>query len=450
MSVWHSPVFMTWGAWGARALSFVTLLPLTLALLPAEEVAVWFLFFSMQTLAALVDFGFAPTFVRAVAYANAGAGSPGMDAVIRTMRSVYARVALAGAFLAAVPGTFALWNPIAQLREPSHAWLAWAMMACATVIWLRSLKYWAFLHGSERTAVLRRAEIAVGLSSLAVSCAVLLAGGGLAGLACIHLAAAVAGYALNRALARRHAPAGAWDGPASAQPAVMHTVFPAAWRSGLGASITYGVVQGSGVFYAQLAAAAEVASYLLALRLMQEMGAVSSVPLSARLPALARLYADGRRAEVVALAGRGMLWGNWLFLGGVAALGVAGEGLLASIGGRTAFVPGEVWWLLGAAFLVERIGTLHLELYGTTNRVAVHVANGVCGLVMIAAMALAYRWLGVAGLPLGMLAAYAGFYTPFSMRQSYRAFGLAARFDLAASAAPLAICLGVLLAVLAR
>ena len=68
ISVWQSPGFMTWGAWGARALSLVTLLPLTLALLPAEEVAAWFLFFSVQTLVSLVDFGFAPTFVRAVAY----------------------------------------------------------------------------------------------------------------------------------------------------------------------------------------------------------------------------------------------------------------------------------------------------------------------------------------------------------------------------------------------
>ena len=452
MSVWQSPVFMTWGAWGARALSFVTLLPLTLALLPAEEVAAWFLFFSVQTLVSPVDFGFAPTFVRAVAYANAAGGAgAAMRPVIRTMRSVYARVALVGALLAAGPGTLALWGPLAQVREPAHAWLAWAMMALATVIWLRSLMYWAFLHGSERTAVLRRAEMAVGLVSLAASCGVLLTGGGLLGLACMHLAAAAAGYAVNRSLALRLAPPGAWSGPASIERETMRTVAPAAWRSGLGASITYGVIQGSGVFYAQLATPAEVASYLLALRLMQMMSEVCSVPFSARLPVLARLYADERRAELVATAAHGMRWANWLLVGGIAVLGVAGEGLLALLGGRTSFVPGEIWWLLGTAVLVERIGTMHLDLTSTTNRVVLHIANGVSGLVMIAAMALGYRWLGVAGLPLGMLAGYAGFYTPFGLWHSYRAFGLGAgRFDLAASAAPLVACLGALAIALHR
>ena len=413
-------------------------------MLPAEEVAAWFLFFSVQTLVSLVDFGFAPTFVRAVAYANVGGGADAaMRPVIRTMRSVYLRVALVGALLAAVPGTLALWGPLAQVREPVHAWLAWAMMALATVIWLRSLMYWAFLHGSEHTALLRRAEMAVGLVSLAASCGVLLAGGGLLGLACMHLAAAATAYAVNRTLARRLAPAGAWTGPASMEREVMQTVAPAAWRSGLGASITYGVIQGSGVFYAQVATPAEVASYLLALRLMQVLGEVSGVPFSARLPVLARLYADGLRAELLAIAAQGMRWGNWLLLGGIATLGLAGERLLALIGGRTPFVPGEVWWLLGTALLVERIGTMHLELYGTTNRIVVHIANGVCGVLMIGAMALGYRSLGMAGLPLGMLAGYAGFYTPFGLWHSYRAFGLSAgRFDLVASAAPFAACLG--------
>jgi O-antigen/teichoic acid export membrane protein len=451
-SAWHSPVFTTWGSLGARMLGFAAVLSLMLALLPEAEVAAWFLFFGLNALIALIaDFGFTVTFIRAVAYANAKReGGGAMEPVIRTMRALYSRIALAAVLLAALPGTAALWGPLAQVRVPAQAWWAWALMALSGVVVLHGAMYAAFLQGSERIAIFRRSEMVVVLAALGASCAVLLLGGGLAGLACVHLAAAVAGYVRNRSLAVRAAPAGAWGGTAGVDPDVMRTVVPAAWRSGLGVVATYGAIQGSGVAYAQLAAPAEVASYLLALRLMQALGDTASVPFNAKLPALARMYADGRSAELIATAARGMLWVNWLFVCGIAAIGLTGASLLAFIGSRTPFVASEVWWLLGTALLVERIGAMHLQLSSTTNRIVWHIANGISGLLMIGAMALGYAWLGVAGLPLGMLAAYAAFYAPFSMRHSYRAFGLTPAFDFAASAAPLALCAGGLLVVLAR
>lgn len=58
---------------------------------------------------------------------------------------------------------------------------------------------------------------------------------------------------------------------------------------------------------------------------------------------------------------------------------------------------------MGLAALVERIGTLHLQLYTTTNHIVWHVANGVTGIIPLCPIPLAYWYLGVIGLPLGML-----------------------------------------------
>jgi hypothetical protein len=250
----------------------------------------------------------------------------------------------------------------------------------------------------------------------------------------------IAGNEANRRAAVRWSPPDAWRGSAARDPAVWREVAPAAWRSGLGVLLNQGAIQGSGLVYAQLAAPAEVAAYLLALRVMQGLSEVAGVPFYIRLPAMARLYAEKNAPALAASAARGMLWANWLLVAGVLALAWAGASLLAAIGSRTPFVAPAVWWMLATAILVERIGAMHLQLYSVTNRVLWHIANGVAGVLMICTMPPAYLALGLPGLPLGMLIGYAAFYTPFSMACSYRAFRLKPlQVDLAASAVPLAL-----------
>ncbi|OGI40850.1 MAG: hypothetical protein A2V91_00650 [Candidatus Muproteobacteria bacterium RBG_16_64_10] len=451
LSAWRSPALMSWGSLGVRVIGFVLVLPLALRHLPVEEIAVWFLFLSLIALQGLADFGFAPTFVRAVAYARAGreAGAERVDAVIRTMRYVYVRLALASLALISVVGGVALWGPISQVREPAQAWSAAALMALGGAFGIRAAMFAVYLQGAERIAAFRRREIVAGLAMVAASSLVLVSGGGLLGLSCVSLAGALAGSALNRALAVRLSPPGTWAAAASPDMEVMRSVWPPAWRSGLGVLMTFGAIQGSGVVFAQLAPPIEVASYLLAQRLMQALSEFASVPFYTRLPGLARMFAEARSAELLTDAGRGMLRANWLLVAGIVGLGSIGVPLLALIGSRTPFAAADLWWLLGTAVLVERIGAMHLQLYSTTNRIVWHIANGVAGILMICAMPFAYRSFGVLGLPLGMLIGYAAFYAPFSMACSYRAFRLnPAQIDLAASAAPLAVVVAGLLAAL--
>lgn len=441
LRLWQSPALMSWGSLGVRGLGFLLLLPLLLRWLRAEELALWFLFLGLLALQGLADFGFAPTFMRAVAYARARPGDAGaLDAVVRTMRFVYARLTLAGLVLVCAAGALVLSRPIAQLGDPGQAWLAAALMALAGGFTQRTLMYSSCLQGAERIEVYRRIEIVVGLAVTVGSALVLVAGGGILGIASVHLAGAVAASEANRQAAMRVASPDAWRGRAAPDPGVLGSIVPPAWRSGLGVLLNQGAIQGSGLVYAQLAAPAEVAAYLLALRVMQVWSEVAGVPFYTRLPGLARMYAEGRSAELAASAARGMLGANWLLVAGVIALAVAGAPLLEAIGSRTPFVAPAVWWMLATAILVERIGAMHLQLYSTTNHVVWHIANGIAGVLMILAMPPAYLSLGLPGLPLGMLLGYAAFYTPFSMACSYRAFSLSPlRVDLAASATPLAV-----------
>ena len=88
--------------------------------------------------------------------------------------------------------------------------------------------------------------------------------------------------------------------------------------------------------------------------------------------------------------------------------------------------PAAVTWaLLAAAFLVERFGAMHIQLYSTTNHIIWHKANGVSGsLYLIISLAL-LPFAGVNAFPLGILVAYLAFYSWYAPLHVYRAF----RFD---------------------
>ena len=62
--------------------------------------------------------------------------------------------------------------------------------------------------------------------------------------------------------------------------------------------MTYGLVQASGILYAQVGTAASIASYLLALSLIQTVSQFSQAPFYSKLPAFARLFAEGKKSEL--------------------------------------------------------------------------------------------------------------------------------------------------------
>ncbi len=447
---------MTWASLGVRVLGLVVLLPLVLSRLPAGPANLWFLFVSLGTLLNLADFGFSPTFVRIVAYtrshgdatdeASSTPATPAIVAaardnpqgVITTMRHIYRRVVGTGIAIVLVGGTAAVWKPIDVAGGEPSFWVAWGLVIAASALRLKSMQYSAYLQGIEQIALLRRWEGIAGLVTTGIACVVVAAGGDLLALVAVTQLGAAIQALIIRGLAIRQAPDDAWRGPVAADAALMRDIWPAAWRSGVGALLSAGVVQVTGIVYAQLAPPSQSASYLLALRLIDTIRVFSNVPFYTRLPQLAKLYASQDVPTSISVAKTGMLATNWIIVIGVVTVAVAGQPLLGLIASQTPFVAELVWLLLGVALLVERIGAMHLQLYSVSNRIVWHVANGVSGLLMICVMPLAYRMLGLVGFPVSLLVGYAGFYTPYSVALSYRSFSLRlSHIDLTASLIPL-------------
>ena len=439
--IWDSPTMMTWGSFFSRSLSLIIVLPLILTRLSTEEIALWYLFMTIISFQMLVDVGFSPTFSRVIAYAMGGANiddlkSPKgqnngqanwetLELICSEMRGIYFRLGLLWPVLLVVFGTLALIKPVSHVQNTFSAWSAWGVILIVSTVTLRGNIYSAYLQGTNYIALLRRWEAITSLGAIVTSFLVLILGGKLLGLVVAHQGWQLLNILRNRWLSRV-----VEDGhfknfsKRKQNKKVFDAVWPSAWRSGVGHFMTYGLIQASGILYAQVGTVASIASYLLALRLIQTVSQFSQAPFYSKLPVFARLFAENKRSAVVALAKRGMRLSYWCYVAGFIGLGIAGEPLLKFIGSNADFPDSLLWSLLGLAFFVERYGAMHLQLYSITNHIIWHIANGVSGIIYIFVSLIIFQFIGVYAFPVGIIAGYLGFYSWYSAIHSYRAFKL--------------------------
>ena len=456
--IWDSPTITTWASVAVRGLSLLLVLPLLLTRLTTEEIAVWYLLTTVLGLQFVAD-GFAPTFSRGIAYAmggateigdlrqvaQAGGSGPNWDLVGRiwhTMHAVYRRLSVLLVLGLASVGTFAMHRPISSLQDPSRGWLAWAVVVVACGVALQGSAFSAYLQGVNEIALLRRWEALMLVAGILTSVIVLLAGGGLLALILGTQLWALVGIVRNWQLCRfvqegrlrRSAGTGA-------DATLLRAMWPNVWRSGLGVSFSRGMTLASGLIYAQIAKAPDLAAYLLAFRFVQVVSDLSNAPFYSKLALLARLRAEGRLQEQLAVAQRGMRLAFWMFVTGFWTVGLGADPFLTFIGSRAEFVPPLLWGLLGLAFFVERFGAMHLQLYSTTNHIIWHVANGMTGAIYLLVSLAALPSLGVYAFALAFLVGNAGFYAWYSALHSYRTFRIGLRFESTTAMPPLAAML---------
>ena len=460
--LWHSPTFTTWGSLGVRLASVVLLLPFVLVRFSPEEVAVWQLITALFMLGLILDYALAPTFTRLMSYARAGlapaqmgkllpgagrgavdtaAADASMVAVFGTMRWLYPRLAVLVLALLSTLGTWGLVTPINHLSHPAAAWLAWCIVLISFYVALWGGCYSAALQGMDSIAPVRRWEIAFGAVQVSNCLVVLWLGGGLLQLIATYQVWTVIGVLRNRFLLSRLHPA-LTAAPRRPDPAVLDAARSPAWRSLAGVLFSQGVIQFSGIYYAQTLPAAEVASYLLGLRLIMIVSQFSQAPFYTKLPNMAQLHAAGQPAAVLRAAASGMRRAHWVFAAGAVLAALVSPWMLGLVHSRTAFLPAPTFALLALAFWFERLGAMHIQLYSLTNHVLWHIANGVTGLSMCLITVVLVPVLGLMAFPLAMALSYLGFYCPFALIHSRRAFVPKLwRFERGVSVGPLALLL---------
>lgn len=462
--VWNSPTLMTWGSLVTRSLSALVVLPLVLTRLSPAEIVVWYLFRSFNILQLLADLGFSPTFTRVIGFALAGLDEHQLrdlrqpialpehtqpnwrvlERICATMRAVYARLAGLAVLLLLGVGTATVAHPIGALASPGGGWAAWALVVVTSGVTLHGNRYSAYLQGADRIALLRRWESLMNAAVIVTSIVVLLLGGRLLALVVASEVWKVLHVLRNRWLAR-HVLDGRFrtfrerriDRP------IWDAVWPPAWRGGLGALFAQAPLQFTGMVFAQIGAPDRVAAYLLAMHLLTTLRTYAMVPFYAKIPTLIQLRAQHRLSDLRNTAARVMRRAHWTYVLGFVAVGAGAAEFVRLIGSTVAFIPTPLWVMFGAAAFAERYGAMHLLLYGTTNHIVAHLANGVTTLVYAALATALFPLVNWYGFAVAYTVANVMIFAPYAARLSYRSIDTRPLdFERGVGLAPAAVVLG--------
>jgi hypothetical protein len=448
--IFNSPTLMTWGSFLTRSLSLVILLPLVLTRLDTPDISLWYIFSSIIGLQLLVDIGLSPTFSRVIAFALGGLDVDNIkdlrkidlrkidkntreskpewktiECICSTMWTIYSYLTIVSFFLISTLGTWALVKPVSLSNNPQSAWLAWCVILIVSSVSLIGNVYSSYLQGLNKIALLRRWEILTSFGSMLTSILVINLNGGLLGLVVVNQIWVIISILRNRYLSRFVENGRFKDFNRNIKDdLIMSAVWPSAWRSGLGNFMAYGLVQISGIVYAQFSSASGVASYLLALRLIQTINQFSQAPFYSKLPLLAVNRAAGKLNQQIDIARKGMSLAYWTYSLSFITLGLFGDSALVLINSNVSFPNSLLWSLLGLAIFAERYGAMHIHLYSTTNHIVWHTANGISGLIYVTLSFFLFNFIGVYSFPIALLISYLSFYCWYSALHSYRAFNL--------------------------
>lgn len=433
---------MTWLSYSTKALSIFIVLPQVLKEFSPENIVLWYLFFTIISLQSIADFGFRQTFSRIISYAFKGAKEIGiynnrnsnlansqeekpnmllLNNIVSTMKFIYFRLTIITFFFMGILGTFFMITPINNTSDINGSWISWFIVLIVSCISFYGKIYMNFLEGINKIAIVRRVEILTSIGSIVTSIIVLYFAPSIVNLIIANqvwvILVTVRDWHLCNTsednLYKKVSKKLPFD------KVLFKQIWHPAWRSGISGLMSVGLTNLTGLIYAQIGNSIEVASYLLALRIINQIKDISMAPFYSKIPMLAMLRVKNDLTELIKIVKRGMFISHLVFVVGFIGVGLLSDTLLKLVHSQVQFVSQPLWILLGLAFFAHRFGGMHMQVHMSTNYIITHIVDGITGLICIAATLILSNYMGVYSIPVGMLIAYLGFFSWYAARHSY-------------------------------
>lgn len=392
------------------------LLPVVIAMLPAAEVGLWYVFMTVQTLVYLVDFGFIPTFSRNFNYVFAGAdrieehglppASKGhidlvlLRSLLSTSRNIYAWMTLATAVGLSVFGTIYIASLIEKNPVGDSVWIDWAIFVATLVGHTYFQWQVAVLNGADRiretyeNAIISRC-VQVGASIVGLM---------------VHptLTTLLLAYALSAVVMRVHLYFCMKDiltavNAATKGVATQHHLLPALWRNtyryGLVLLSSFLVSRFSLLVIASSFGVVVSASYSIASQALYAVVGVSHVLATMTFPKIiqAKVRGDFETTKSLLALCLSFMW--TVVSCGAVALVLIGPYLLSLLKEGAQLPPVGILALMGIGFLIESTLQMLTSVITADNKIPFvwsYLVSGLVvsvGSVVVGTLGLGLEWL---------------------------------------------------------
>lgn len=460
---WNSPTITTWLSYSTKFFSLFGILPLVLKNFAPGDLVLWYLFSTIITLQGLADFGFRQTFTRMISYAYGGASDIGgtfineadsnaiqgpnkplLNSIVSTMKFIYIRLTIVLTILMIIFGTWSLVKPVVGSTNNTQSWWCWGIVLVGSCLSFYGKIYLNFLEGVFKIALVRRVEIFTSLGTILTSFLVLIFAPSLLNLVIATqswlLLVIVRDWYLCITIDNGFYKTVSHRLPFNKE--LLIKIWQPAWKSGLSSFMSVGLTNLTGLVYAQVGATGMVASYLLALRIINQIKEVSMAPFYSNLPLLAILRVKNDLKELIRISKRGMFLSHLVYIIAFITVGLFSDRILALIHSEVGFVTQGMWILMGIAFFSNRFGAMHMQVYISTNHIIVHIADSIAGVLYIMSGVILSRYIGIYAIPIGMAVGYLGFYSWYAAGYSYRSLQTTfLKYEKSSSALPVFLAL---------
>lgn len=416
---WNSPTLMTWGNMLSQSTKLLVLTPLILINYNVDEIAFWYLLLTLNSLVIVVDFGFYPTYSRIVSYAYSGLGEVKdiskvdqkvnfrepewgfMKRIYGTLNTTYFLMTI---FVAVVVLISTIYSVSIIINRTSQQWLLWSaygVFLLSTVFAFLARRSDTIIIGTNHVALINRWNIFNNVfNSL---CSILIV---YYGLSVFWLAANQLLFSVLLLIRNFYIEQYICDGKFkefklfSFDKEIFNWIWAPAWKSGVLVLASTGITQITGILYSNWSTSAELAAYLITLKLVTTVSQFSQAPFYSKLPVFSGLRVNHKLQKLSDSSAIAMYKAFWVFALGMACLFYFGDFLLMAIGANSNLESSPFIILMAFVWFFERQHAMHAQIYVTTNDVPFYKSAIVTGLISIASIYIFLPIFGVWAFPM--------------------------------------------------
>lgn len=304
--LYRSAVAWSWIMNGLRLTAGILVLPLLAVQLAKPDFDMYFVFLSLSALVPILDLGFSSSIGRAVSYAMGGAtklkaqgfvpqvgvNGPNHELLwklLQTTRKIYRLLSLGTIVLLGCLGTLLVAKVVPETTRPTLTWIAWGLTLIA-VLWEIYSGWWnVFLRNMDQVLVSTQQLAVAQAVKVALSAALLLAGGDLLSVPLATITSSLLQRSLARRQVRRLLGTPTSKMAAAELKAFVATLWPNSWRVGLQYLSSYLAGQANTLICLPLLGLAAGGTYGFSLQLIMICSSMAQVWMQVKWPLIGQL-----------------------------------------------------------------------------------------------------------------------------------------------------------------
>lgn len=411
---YRSALFWSWLNAALRVGAALLVLPLAVRIIPPDELGLWYVFIALGGMAGLLELGFRQSVSLNTSYLWAGAASPrsvGLPALadstepsperlaplVQTFVLFYRIVALFIFIALLIGGGAWIWHKTASIPDHASLRAAWLLFAAGFAVNFSGSVWSAFLIGINRYRETQQSQLVAALAGLLVSIFGLLTGWKLWSLVAGQAITGLLSWILVRRKFIETIPE-LRSNRGSADWELMRTMWPFAWRVGVGGFGAFLVTHANTLICSAFLDLRTTASYGLCMQLAGTLSAISAMWVQVKLPVFAQQrIREGNRALARLFIGRIACFLATFLLGAMALLAI-GPAAMDFIEAKTPLLPTGLLAVLLLVVLLEAHHSQYAALVLTENRNPFVVIGLVSGAAAAALSVVLVQQWGVWGL----------------------------------------------------